>query len=287
MVPWGVHRMPFRPSLILLALVIACAPLQADAQDAPASQQPAPVRNDPDVLIDAMQPDFTLGTLPTTLRMPDGKWAFRVTHRFTRSLGEGNVGDLVSDLFGLDGGSQVGLELRYGLLPGTQVGVHRTSDRTIQLFVQQSVLRQKDGGLFGLDAIATFEGNDNLTEHRQSTLGAVLSRNAGRRAALYVEPLFVANANPFGVGDENTVMVGLAARLRVRPATYVVAEYTPRIAGYDPGDSQITFALERRTGGHLFQLNVSNGLGTTLGQLTSGGNNDNWFLGFNLSRKFF
>lgn len=278
----AAHRL----RLVLAAVCLAVAPLTAGAQTT-ATPQPPPERNDPDVLVDAMQPDFTLGTLPTTLRMPAGKWAFRVTHRFTRPLGEGNVGDLFSDLFGLDGGSQVGLELRYGLLPGTQVGVHRTSDRTIQLFVQQSILTQRDGGAFGMDAIATLEGNDNLTEHRQSTLGVALSRNVGRRAALYVEPLFVANANPFDVGDRHTVMLGLGTRLRIRPATYLVAEYTPRLAGYDPGDSQITFALERRTGGHLFQLNVSNGVGTTLGQLTSGGNNENWFMGFNLSRKFF
>src|SRR5687768_7431088 len=104
--------------LCLLALTIAL-PTAATAQD-PAAPQPE--RADPDVRVDPMQPDFTLGALPTTLRMPRGKWAFRVTHRFTRDLGQGDVGDLFSDLFGLDGGSQVGLELRFGLAPGTQLG---------------------------------------------------------------------------------------------------------------------------------------------------------------------
>jgi hypothetical protein len=263
-------------------------PLSAAAQNAASPAQPAPERNDPDVLVDPMQPDFTLAALPTTLRMPAGKWAFRVTHRFTRPLGDGNLGDLASDAFGLDGGAQVGLELRFGLLPGTQVGVHRTSERSTQIFVQQSILKQRDGGPLGLDAIATIEGYDNLTDHHQSALGLVLSRNAGRRAALYVEPIFVVNANPFAAGDNNSLMLGLGTRLRIRPATYLVAEYTPRLTGYDPNDSQISFALEGRAGGHLFQLNVSNGFGTTLGQLAAGGiSNDDWFLGFNLSRKFF
>jgi hypothetical protein len=263
-------------------------PLSAAAQNAAAAAQPAPERNDPDVLVDPMQPDFTLAALPTTLRMPRGKWAFRVTHRFTRALGEGDLGDLASDAFGLDGGAQVGLELRYGLWSGTQLGVHRTSDRSTQLFVQQSILKQRDGGPLGLDAIATLEGYDNLTDHHQSALGVVLSKNLGRRAAVYAEPLLVVNANPFAAGDNNTLMLGLGARLRIRPATYLVAEYTPRLTGYDPNDSQISFALEGRAGGHLFQLNVSNGFGTTLGQLAAGGiSNDDWFLGFNLSRKFF
>jgi hypothetical protein len=48
------------------------------------------------------------------------------------------------------------------------------------------------------------------------------------------------------------------------------------------------FAIEKRQGGHAFQLNFSNGFGTTMGQLARGGfNNDDWYLGFNISRKFF
>jgi hypothetical protein len=174
------------------------------------------------------------------------------------------------------------------LFPGTQIGVHRTSDRTIQLFAQQSILKQRDGGPIGLDAIGTFEGQENLREHQHGTLGIVLSRTVGRRTALYVEPMFVANANPFSDGDSNTLMLGLGARVRVRPSTYLVGEYTPRLTGYDPGADQMSFGVEMRAGGHLFQLNVSNGFGTTLGQLAGGGvENDTWFFGFNLSRKFF
>jgi hypothetical protein len=41
-------------------------------------------------------------------------------------------------------------------------------------------------------------------------------------------------------------------------------------------------------GGHTFQLNFSDGFGTTMGQLARGGtDSDNWYLGFNISRKFF
>jgi len=283
-----LHRCRLIPAVLLAALLPITAAAQSAAAPAQAPAQPAPERNDPDILVDPMQPDFTLAALPTTLRLPKGKWAFRVTHRFTRPLDDGNFGDLVSDAFGLDGGAQVGLEVRFGLFSGTQLGVHRTSDRSTQLFVQQSILKQRDGGLLGLDAIATVEGYDNLTDHHESALGFVLSRNLGRRAALYAEPLFVVNANPFAAGDNNTLMLGLGTRLRIRPSTYLVAEYTPRLTGYDPNDSQISFALEGRAGGHLFQLNVSNGFGTTLGQLAAGGiSNDDWFLGFNLSRKFF
>ena len=278
-----MHR--FR--LFLVTLALALAPALAAAQ-APAA--PAPDDSDPDARVDAVQPDFNLAALPTTLRMPLHKLAFRVTHRFTRPLGEGDFGDLASDFFGFDSGAQIGLELRYGLARGTQIGVHRTSDRTIQIFGQHTLLNQRDDHPIGLDAIATLEGGNNLERRFESALGLVASRSLGRHAALYAEPIFIVNTSPSAdVGfDNNTVMVGLGGRLRIRPATYLVAEISPRLGGYDPGASQVSFGLEGRAGGHLFQLNFSNGFGTTLGQVAAGASNyDNWHIGFNIARKFF
>ncbi len=275
-----------RAQILLLAGLLAIPAAAAAQAPSPA----APEAADPDARVDALQPDFNLAALPTTLRMPLHRIAFRVTHRFTRPLGAGDFGDLASDFFGFDSGAQIGLELRYGLARGTQIGVHRTSERTIQLFGQHSVLTQKDGTPFGLDALATLEGANNLHSRYRSTLGVAASRKVGRIAALYAEPLLVLNSNPAANQgfDNDTLMVGLGGRLRIRPGTYLVAEVTPRLAGYEPGVNQISFGLEGRAGGHLFQLNVSNGFGTTLGQLASGAfNNDNWFIGFNIARKFF
>jgi len=275
----------------LLTLIPATALAQAEQQP----PQPPPavtvaVTSDPDSRVDALQPDFTLAALPTTLRMPKHKFAFRVTHRFTRSLGRGDFGDLVNDFFGFDSGAQIGLELRYGLLPGTQIGVHRTSDRTIQIFGQQSVMKQvADGHPLGLDVIATWEGTDNMRGQQSSTIGVLVSRKVGRFMALYAEPMFVVNSSPFDDDeDNNTMMMGLGARLRIRPSTYLVGEWTPRFDGYKPGVDQGSVGIEMRSGGHSFQINFSNGFGTTLGQLARGGiGTDSWFIGFNISRKFF
>ena len=272
-------------SILALSLLL---PRAAAAQTPPPTPPTQPEQSDPDVRIDPLQPDFSLVSLPTTLRTPKNKWAFRVTHRFTRELGSGDFGDLAGDLFGLDGGAQIGLELRYGLLRGTQIGVHRTSNRTIELFLQQSLLNEHNGGAMGLDVIATLEGWDNLTEQHQGGFGLLFSKNLGKHVAVYGEPIVVLNTNPFETGDDHTLMLGLGARWRMLPSTYLTAEYTPRLAGYDPNDSQIGFGIEMRAGGHLFQINVSNGWGTTLGQLATGGiDNDNWYLGFNIARKFF
>ena len=88
--------------------------------------------------------------------------------------------------------------------------------------------------------------------------------------------------------DDYTLMLGLGARVRVLPSLYALGEFAPRLAGFDPGAHHLSFAIEGRAGGHSFQLNFSNGFGTTLAQLAkSGFDYDQWFIGFNISRKFF
>jgi hypothetical protein len=282
-------------ALLLLTSAPAGAqpPTDPVAAAPPPAAAPAPQPDDQnvsDARVDPLQPDFNLAALPVTLRLPAHKMSFRVTHRFRQSLGAGDFGDLASNFFTLDSGAQIGLELRYGLRPGTQVGINRTSDRTIELFGQQSLWREGPHPL-AIDAIATLEGTNNLRGQHSGAFGALVSRKVARKAAVYVEPIFVANTNaaPSDLVDHNsTFMLGLGTRVRIRPTTYIVAEVTPRLAGYEPGVSQASFAIEKRVGGHTFQLNFSNGFGTTLGQIARGGvSRDSWFMGFNISRKFF
>ena len=254
------------------------------AQDAAADSEPS------DRAVDRAQPDFTLVTLPTTLRMPRFASSFRVTHRFTRPLGQGDFGDLVEDAFGLDSSAQVGLEYRFGIMSGTQIGIHRTSNRTIQFFAQQQVIRQGQGLPVGIDAIGIAEGTNNFRDSYSPGVGAVISRTLGRHGAVYAQPIWINNTNqlPSELVDENsTFMVGLGARVRVRPTVYLVVEAAPRF-GYTPDATHASFAIEKRAGGHSFQLNFSNGFGTTLAQVARGGvTSDNWYFGFNISRKFF
>lgn len=241
------------------------------------------------------EPDFTVINLPTTGQMPRHKLAFRLTHRFSRPLdgfeNDFAFGELVDDLFGLDSAAQIGLELRYGLVEGTQIGIHRTNDKTIQFFGQHALLEQIDDRPFAIDALLTVEGLDNFRRDYTTGVGAVVSRRIARRVAVYVEPIWVANTNllPSDATDENhTFLVALGSRLRVSRSVYLVGEFAPRAAEYSPSGNHGSFGIEKRAGGHLFQLNISNSLGTTLGQLarSSRGRGD-WFFGFNLSRKFF
>ena len=276
--------------LSVFAVMLAAQAAQAQDAGAPA---PAPAAQDEaedtDADINLSQPDFTVVTLPTTLRVPRFKGSFRLTHRFTRPLGQGDFGDLLEDFFGLDTGAMIGLGYRFGLARGWQTGIYRTSDRTIQFETQYNLWQQKDKPI-GLNLYASMEGTDNFTDSYSPALGVVVSRELGTYGAVYVEPIWVNNSNPDPsevVDDNDTFIVGIGARIRVRPTVYVVGEVIPRI-GYTPGATQGSFAVEKRAGGHVFQLTFSNGIGTTMGQIARGGTgDDNWYIGFAISRKFF
>jgi hypothetical protein len=280
-------------AIVLAWTLLVCGAMPSAAQEAQdpagaaASQPAAPTS---DRAVDPSQPDFTLVALPTNLRMPKFASAFRVTHRFLRPLGQGDFGDLLGNGFGIDGAAQVGLEFRFGIWSGTQIGIHRTSDRTIELFGQHQLLREGEKFPVTIDVIATAEGRNNLRENYSPAIGAVVSRKLGRYGAAYVQPIWVNNSSDQSsalVDSNDTFIVGVGLRRRVRPTVYLVGEAAPR-TGYTPDHAHVAFAVEKRWGGHSFQVNFSNGSGSTLAQVARGGfDYDNWLLGFNISRKFF
>jgi hypothetical protein len=270
----------------------------APAQAAPATDATAPATKEQerdDEVLDVTEPDFTVINLPTTLRMPKYKSAFRVTHRFARPLGEGSFGSLAEDFFGLDASAQIGLEFRFGIAPGTQVGIYRTSDKTINFFGTYDVKHQSASFPVSIAAYVSIDGTNNFKDSYSPALGAVISRTLNKHAAIYFSPIWVNNTNDLPselIDDNNTMMLGVGGRFRIHGGTYFVAEWVPRVSGFDPGVSTGSFGIEKRVGGHAFQLNFSNSFGTTMGQIARGGpknaNGDSdWYLGFNISRKFF
>lgn len=277
--------MPHLVRRTLLALIMT-----AMAASMASAQSQAVEEEDPDLEVNIAQPDFALQNLPTNLRLPRGKFAFRITHRFARPLDEGDFGDLLEDFFGFDSGAQIGLELRYGLWRGLQVGINRTSDRTIQMFSQYDVLNQRDAPI-GIGVWGSIDGTNNFRDSYSPALGAILSRELGTHGAVYAQPMWVNNSNPEPtelVDDNDTFMLGLGTRLRIRPTVYVTAEFAPRLGGYAPGDALWSFGVEKRVGGHAFSLNFSNGFATTMAPIARGGtSNDDWYIGFNIARKFY
>ena len=236
----------------------------------------------------AAEPGFRVVNLPSTLRMPVHRSNFELTHRFNGNLRRDSFGDDAGNLFGLDQGAAVGFEYRFGLTRHVQAGVYRTGfDKALQFSAQFDVARQRGQFPVSVSALGSIEGADNFQERYSPALGLIFSRIFGHNLALYATPVWVHDTAALLNVDRDTLFAGLGGRLRLRSTVYVVAEVAPRLAGYQPGTPAFGFGLEKRAGGHLFQINFNNGQGTTFAQLARGGFPKSLYLGFNLARKFF
>ena len=237
---------------------------------------------------------------------------FKITHRFARDLRRGSFGQLAEDGFSLDNGAIIGLEYRYALTSSLQAGIHRSIlGKTIETFAKWDVRRQSDGGPFGLSVGASLEGQNNLHLDPQPGLSATLSHLHGTWLALYANPTYVHNAhtatlrlshaghdhgtaseaddpdaNITGINSHDTAFIGLGTRVRIRETVSLVAEVSPRIAGYKPDRAAWNAGVEKLTRGHVLQLNFGNNFDSTAGMVARGGSPHDVYMGFNLSRKF-
>jgi hypothetical protein len=246
------------------------------------------------------EPDFAIVNLPTTLRLPKWGQSFRLTHRFLDNLRTGAFLDHLDDVFGLDNGAVIASmpDLAH---PAHAVRVFRNNvDRRSSSADLISSAGQRDAGGGFRDrlhrrhpwlprghgkATATTSACDNGGQ-RSPQLRS-LGRTLGTRVALYAMPMWVHNTRPAGSEQQDTGYIGLGGRARIRPKVYVVAEMSPRFFGYAPSTMEYGFGIERRAGGHNFQLTFTNAVAGTYGQLARGGFPSTIYLGFMLSRKFF
>jgi hypothetical protein len=269
-----------------------------------AAVTPQDAPNDDSQLVLA-EPDYAVVNLPTTLRLPKWGQSFRLTHRFLDNLRTGTFLDHLDDVFGLDNGAVIALEYRISPIRHTQFVFFRNNvDKTIMFSGRLDFMRQGGKIPVAVSAIVSVEGTRNFRaghdaddgdEHqhgdnggqRSPSAGAVFSRTLGTRLALYAMPMWVHNTRPAGGEQQDTGYIGLAGRARIRSKVYVVAEMSPRFFGYAPGTMEYGFGIERRAGGHMFQLTFTNAVAGTYGQLARGGFPSTLYLGFQLSRKFF
>jgi Membrane bound beta barrel domain (DUF5777) len=283
----------FATAALLSVLTSAATAQEAQTTADPARSQPASqsevtaAENDDSELVLA-EPDFRVLNLPSTLRLPLRGSSFQLTHRFNGNLRQGSFSGNASHLFGLDQGAVVGFEYRFGIARHLQAAIYRTAvDQTFQFYGKYDAARQSNSVPVSLSALLSVEGADNFQERYSPALGVAVSRMVADRLALYATPVWVHNTAGSLNIDRDTFFVGIGGRVRVSSTVYLVAEVAPRASGYRPGKAAYGFAIEKRAGGHLFQLNFNNGQGTTFGQLARGGVPDSLYLGFNLARKFF
>jgi hypothetical protein len=288
------YTFALRASCFAVAVMLPCSVATAQTAAPPVSTAAIP-----------LQTDLNLINIPTTKSIQRHHSYFRLTHRFARDLRRGDFGELASDLFSLDNGAVIGVEYRFGITSTLHAGANRSMlSKTIQTFVRWDALRQGDAMPVSISLTGSYEGLNNLRQDYQPGAAITLSRTFGDALALYATPAFVwetravdfieghdDHEHDLGEVDEHadhehTAFVGLGARLRFSTSGYIVGEYSPRVYGYDPNRAVWGVGIEKRTGGHTLQLNITNAFGTTLGQLSRGGSPHDIYLGFNITRQF-
>ncbi len=231
---------------------------------------------------------------------------FRISHRF------GTLNSGYNNLFGLDE-SRIRIGLEYGITDDLMIGAGRSSYlKEYDYFLKYRILHQKTKGLLNpvtvtllasastntMDTSPTMQFFNNL--ERQSYVGQLMiARKFGERLSLEVNPSVVHRNKTETPIDANTLYaMGVGGRLKLSKRTTFNAEYfyvANNLLGNgferDPTfRNNLSLGFDIETGGHVFQLHISNSRGMIEKQFI-GDTQDEWlkgglYYGFNISRIF-
>ncbi len=263
-----------RGALLTLVLLLAL-PRPGRAADDPGYE---PVRPDP------------LGTrivnLPSPLTLGRGTFEILFTHRFAEAIADGSA----HDLWGLDGGADVGLGLGYGVSRNLDLALYRSSfAETWELAGTFAVYRQAPRVPLSitLRAGADYEGQRGAVTPTRPFAQASLGHRFGGGWDLILVPTWVRDTpqlrNAWNVGVALSAPLGNAARLEL--------EVLPRDHDLKSSVTAWSVALSKAIGGHLFKLTLGDSRATTVdkyagGDFPPGFHAHDVRLGFNLVRDF-
>ncbi len=239
------------------------------------------------------------------------KLDIRIGHRFGDFAGASGGW---STLFGLENAADVLIGADYGVTDRLMLGLNRTKGaaalkQLINTSIKYRVVRQqKDGTPFsltayGLASVSTMAKSDNpesvsnfqVFSHRvMYNFQLILGRKFSDKFSLQVIPSWVhRNLVPFGE-ENDLISLGLASRIQLSRTMALLLDasvpfsdiYTTENDYYLP----IGIGFEFDTGGHVFQLNLTNARGMIetdyLPNTRSNWGDGEYRLGFTISRLF-
>ncbi len=224
---------------------------------------------------------------------------------FSHHFGAINTG--YDNLFGLKQ-AQVRLGLEYGATKWLGFGVGlNTLQNTWDGFLNFKVLRQSKGArrmpftltILGSTSIYTTKWADPtrknyFTSRMSYATQVILARKFGQRFSLQIMPTYVhVNLVPTPEDHNNIFSVGAGARFKISQRVAINAEYyylIPKQIRSTPATSALSVGVDIETGGHVFQIFLTNAMGenteSLITQTTGKWQNGDIFLGFNISRIF-
>ena len=230
-----------------------------------------------------------------------GELEFIFAHRF------GAINSGAYELFGLDQ-AYVRLGLEYGITDKLGVGFGRNSvDKTMDTYLRYKILRQSKGNVnmpvtvtaFVSAAIRTSPKKEDATysitmEDRMAyTSQLLIARKFTAGLSLQLMPTFVHKNTVDGSVEKNdTFAMGACGRIKLSKSVALTSEYYYRVK-IDPANpyhNSLGFGIDIETGGHVFQLILSNTRGLTerafLTETTGEFFKGDIHMGFNVTRTF-
>ncbi len=231
---------------------------------------------------------------------------FRIAHHF----GDLNTG--AYNFFGLDGGASIRLGLEYTYDGRFQFGIGRSSyEKTYDSFLKYRLLRQTTDNKMPIsitllscafynttkDPNIASNGYDRF-EHKSSRLSfahqIIVARKFNEHLSLQISPSLVHFNLVDASKDKNdTYALAFAGRYKITKRMAITAEYGLRLNKFTTTEKYYDscgLGLDIETGGHVFQIYVTNSFGLIENQFlprTSSSIKDLAIkLGFNISRMF-
>lgn len=224
---------------------------------------------------------------------------FRILHRF------GMIKNGYRELFGLDQASmRFGFD--YGVTKNLTVGIGRsTFNKEVDGFVKYRIIHQHKGYKampFSLVWISGMTMNTTkITDSRlnifSNRLGyyhqAILGRKFGEIFTLQLSPTFVhRNLVELTTDKNDMVALGIGTRLKLTNRSALILDASPILYGGRSSYNRLplSIGMDIETGGHVFQLHVSNSRGMNekafITETTQRWEKGEIQIGFNLSRVF-
>ena len=264
---------------------------QSSGAVASASEAKVPLKNQPVF-------DHHLINLPTALPYDKKSLSMRFTHRFSSAVLGCNASCIgIGELWGMDSFSYSSFGGAYNIVPRLTATVYRSPlDKTIEMGGVVQLMSEKGKEPFSAALRISVEGRNNFQEAYTTNIAVPVSRSISNFAEILAVPMFNFNANPdapkagpgISIGEtrKNQAAIGLGTSIRFRPRTAFVMEWNPRVAGFHLTDSHnvYSFGLQRTTNGHVFEMTLSNSVGTTTSRAISTGG-EGFSLGFNIYRR--
>lgn len=228
---------------------------------------------------------------------------FRIHHHF----GPFNSG--AYDFWGIDGGASIRLGLEYSYNGRLQFGLGRTSyEKQIDGFLKYRLLRQTKSGSMPI-SVTLFSGayrngvnglkisgvdKFNYASDRLSFVQQIIiARKIDEKLSIQITPTIVHYNLVENLADNNDAyFLGIAGRYKISNRTAITYEYGAKLLNYSESKyyDSMGIGLDIETGGHVFQMFLTNSFGMTENQ-TFARTNSSWAdrgfrLGFNVSRMF-